>query len=182
MPLGVRDLCRDFRHSAAPRDIRHDPRSHQPLNIVLAAGYIVAMRVLCIGRHSFLSEHLCRYFEPLGVDAIPCVGIREAATLIPVHEPDAIICDYDLLATMSLTDWEQDPAVAGVPVIAVSLTRHPGEAHLLDINGIAGFLYLPTLDREDARRLLAAVRPKRTRIDPPNVLQWPGTTPIEQIR
>jgi len=154
----------------------------EPLNITSAERYIEAMKVLCVGRHPFLSEHLCRFFEPLGVDAIPCVGIREAAALAPAHEPDAIICDYDLLATMSLAEWEQEPAVAAVPVIAVSLTRHPGEAHLLDINGIAGFLYLPTLDREDARRLLATIRPKRTRIDPPNVLPWPGTTPIAHVR
>jgi hypothetical protein len=156
--------------------------SVEPLNIVSTARYILSMKVLCIGRHRFLSEHLCRYFEPLGVDAIPCVGIGEAASLVPVHEPDVIICDYDLLATISLADWEQDPVVAAVPVIAVSLSRHPGEAHLLDINGIAGFLYLPTLDREDAQRLLAAIRPKRSRIDPPNVLPWPGTTPIAQVR
>jgi hypothetical protein len=156
--------------------------SLESLNIASTTRYILNMRVLCVGRHPFLSEHLCRYFEHLGVDAIPCVGISEAASLVPLHEPDAIICDYDLLATISLADWEQDPVVAAVPVIAVSLTRHPGEAHLLDINGIAGFLYLPTLDREDARRLLAAIRPKRPRIDPPNVLPWPGTTPIAQVR
>jgi len=162
-------------------DARHDDRPIGPLNFAPGARYIVRMRVLCIGRHPFLSEHLCRFFESLGVDSIPCVGINEAASLVPAHEPDAIICDYDLLATMSLGDWEQDPTLSKVPVIAVSLTRHPGEAHLLDINGIAGFLYLPTLDREDARRLLAAIRPARTRIDPPN-LPWPGTTPVAQFR
>ena len=162
-------------------DVRHDQHPTDPLNFAPGARYIVRMRVLCIGRHPFLSEHLCRFFESLEVDSIPCVGISEAASLVPVHEPDAIICDYDLLATISLTEWEQDPALSQVPVIAVSLTRHPGEAHLLDINGIAGFLYLPTLDREDARRLLAAIRPKRTRIDPPN-LPWPGTTPVAQFR
>jgi DNA-binding NarL/FixJ family response regulator len=138
------------------------------------------MRVLCIGRHPFLSEHLCRFFESLGVDAIPCVGIREAASQLPMHEPDAVICDYDLLATTPL--GECDPKRLDVPVIAVSLTRHPGDAHLLDIEGIAGFFYLPTLDREDARRLLAAIRSKRGRIDPPNVLQWPETTPVAQFR
>ena len=159
-------------------------RSHgaEPLNFAPATRYIVAMRVLCIGRHLFLSEHLCRFFESLGLDAIPCVGLEEAARMVPVHEPDAVICDYDLLATMSLGNWEHDPALAHVPMIAVSLTRHPGEAHLLDTNGIAGFLYLPTLDPEDARRLLMAIQPKRSRIDPPNVFPWPGTTPVAQFR
>jgi hypothetical protein len=152
------------------------------LNITSTARYILAMRVLCVGRHRYLSEHLCRFFECLGLDTIPCVGIREAANLVRVHEPDAVICDYDLLATISLADWERDPTMSGVPMIAVSLTRHPWEPHLLDVNGIAGFLYLPTLDREDARRLLAAIRPKRPRIDPPNALPWPGTTAVAQFR
>jgi DNA-binding NarL/FixJ family response regulator len=157
-------------------------RRREPLIFAPAERYIVVMRVLCIGRHQFLSEHLCRFFESLGLETIACVGIREAANLVPMHEPDAVICDYDLLATISLADWERDPALGRLPVIAVSLTRHPGEAHLLDINGIAGFLYLPTLDRDDAQRLLAAIRPTRARIDPPNVLPWPGTTPVAQFR
>ena len=38
-----------------------------------------------------------------------------------------------------------------MPVIAVSLTRRPHEAHLLDVNGIGGFLYLPLLDRNAAQ-------------------------------
>ncbi|HEY4219154.1 MAG TPA: hypothetical protein VGM67_18555 [Gemmatimonadaceae bacterium] len=140
------------------------------------------MRVLCVGRHPFLSEHLGRFFENLGLDCIPCVGLAEAVELVPVHEPDAVICEYDLLATMSLADWERDPALQDLPVIAVSLTRHPGEAHLLDVNGIAGFLYLPTLEPRDAHRLLAALEPRHARINPPNVLQWPGTTPVPQFR
>jgi hypothetical protein len=172
------------RLAQSPCQVMHVTRESgiEALNITPAARYILAMRVLCIGRHPFLSEHLCRFFERLGLEAIPCEGIGQAATLVPVHEPDAVICDYDLLATKSLADWERDPTVADVPVIAVSLSRHPGESHLLDVNGIAGFLYLPTLDREDARRLLAAVRPKHPRIDPPNVLPWPGTTPVAQLR
>jgi len=157
-------------------------RGTQALNFASAARYIVAMRVLCISRHPFLTEHLCRFFQSLDLDTVPCAGMREAASLVPVHEPDAIICDYDLLATMPLETWERDPKLSDVPVIAVSLTRHPGEAHLLDINGIAGFLYLPTLDREDARRLLAAIRPKCERIDPPNTLPWPETTPVVHFR
>jgi hypothetical protein len=53
------------------------------------------------------------------------------------------------------------------------MTRHPGEVHVMDVNGIAGFLYLPTLDAEDACRLLAAVRRKTGAINPPSVLPWP---------
>jgi len=134
------------------------------------------MRVLCVGRHRFLSDHLSRFFEGLGVAATPCVGLREAIDRMPAEEPDAVICDYDLLATMPLGAWESDPALGDVPVIAVSMTRHPGEAHLLDINGIAGFLYLPTLDATDAQRLLAGLCRKRGAVSPTN-LPWPGTTP-----
>jgi DNA-binding NarL/FixJ family response regulator len=140
------------------------------------------MRVLCVARHTFLSDHLCRFFEMLGVDTIPCVGVEDAIKAVRIEDPDAVICDYDLLATNSIADWERDPALGSVPVIAVSLTRQPGEAQLLDINGIAGFLYLPTLEPEDAHRVLDAVRRKRGGINPPNVLPWPRTTPVANPR
>jgi hypothetical protein len=41
---------------------------------------------------------------------------------------------------------------------------------------VAGFLYLPTLEREDAQRLLSAVRLRRGRVNQQNVLPWPGPT------
>lgn len=155
-----------------------------PLNIGDTWRYILVMRVLCVGRHPYLSEHLGRFFEKLGVDTIPCVGMAEAVELAPAHDPDAIICDYDLLTAMSRASWESDPVLSRVPLIAVSLTRHPGEAHLFDISDIAGFLYLPTLEPEDAQRVLEAVVQKRggAGINPPNVLPWPGTTPIARVR
>jgi len=140
------------------------------------------MRALCVGRHQFLSEHLCRFFDSLGLDTVACVGMVEAAELARTASFDVVIADYDLLATTSLGDWEKDPACAGLAIIAVSMTRHPGEAHLLDVNGIAGFLYLPTLDAEHAHQVLSAVRRDRTAINPPNVLPWPGTTPVAQLR
>ena len=88
-----------------------------------------------------------------------CVGIGEAATLVPLHEPDAIIYDYDLLATISLADSGAGPRRRCCARDRRQPHSASGRSHLLDINGIAGFLYLPTLDREDARRLLAAIRP-----------------------
>ena len=131
------------------------------------------MRVLCVGRHRFLAEHFCRFFDGLGVDTMGCVGMGEAVEAIKAGHLDAVICDYDLLVTMPLTSWETDPILSGVPLIAVSMTRHPGEVHVMDVNSIAGFLYLPTLDAEDASRLLAAVRRKTGAINPPSVLPWP---------
>jgi hypothetical protein len=134
------------------------------------------MRVLCVARHPFLSEHLGRYFERLGIDTMPCVGLGDAQRLAPKYDVDAVICDYDLLASASLDAWASDPSLARRPVIAVSLTRHPGEAHLAESDCIAGFLYLPTLDADDAQRMLSAVRHRRGVNTPPNVLPWPAPT------
>ena len=109
---------------------------------------------LCVGRHPFLSEHLGGYFRRLGLATTCVVGIDEARIAAARQAPDLVLCDYDLLATAPLETWERDERLSTVPVIAVSLTRRPNEVHLLDINGIAGFLYLPTLDLQTARRVL----------------------------
>ena len=71
-------------------------------------------------------------------------------------DAEVIICEYELLTTLSLEAWERDELLSRRPVIAVSLTRRPHEAHLLDVNGIAGFLNLPLLDRDAAVRLISA--------------------------
>ena len=67
-----------------------------------------------------------------------------------------------LVVLVPLEQWEHDDLLSRTPVVAVSLTRHAEELQLLDVNGIAGFLYLPTLDRSAAMRILsaAAARPK----------------------
>ena len=93
------------------------------------------------------------------MDAASVVGIADAIEAARDQRPDIVFCEYDLLATMPLESWERDPFLSRVPVIAVSLTRRSDEMHLLDINNIAGFFYLPALTDEDARRLLHAVRP-----------------------
>ena len=134
------------------------------------------MRVLCVGRHPYLSAHLCRFLEPLGIETQPAVGLEGAADLAVAYRPDVVVCDYDLLATLSLDRWERDPLLSRLPVIAVSLTRRPDEVHALDVNGIAGFLYLPMLDREDARRLLELASSSRG-VSAPTSLPWPARTP-----
>lgn len=100
----------------------------------------------------------------MGVATTNCVGLDSAAKAASVLAPDVVICDYDVLATISLEKWEQDALLRDTPVIAVSLTRHAEELHLLDVNGIAGFLYLPTLEKAPALKILhaAAARPKYT--------------------
>jgi len=120
------------------------------------------LRALCIARHGYLSEHLSRYFADLGVLTKNVVGLESAIAGTAEWKPDVVICDYDVLATVPLEQWEHDDLLSRTPVVAVSLTRHAEELQLLDVNGIAGFLYLPTLDRSAAMRILsaAAARPK----------------------
>lgn len=117
------------------------------------------LKALCVGRHRFLSDHFGQFFRNLGVDAATVVGVSDAVAVAREHVPDVVFCEYDLLATVPLDAWERDPLLSRVPVIAVSLTRRSDEMHLLDVNNIAGFFYLPALTEDDARRLLHAVRP-----------------------
>src|SRR5213082_2706570 len=131
------------------------------------------MRVLCVARHPFLSAHLGRFFDALGVNSRPVVGLDEAIDAAALFQPDAVVCDYDLLATIPLDRWERDPLLSRLPVIAVSLTRRPEEVHLLDVNGIAGFLYLPTLEREQALQMLGAATSRhRAGVTSPASLPW----------
>jgi hypothetical protein len=132
------------------------------------------LRVLCVGRHRFLSAHFCRYFQVLGIETRPVVGLQGAIEAATAFDADAVICDYDLLATISLDAWERDPLLSRLPVIAVSLTRRPDEVSALDVNSIAGFFYLPTLDREQALRVLSAAASWRRRgVTSPTSLAWP---------
>jgi DNA-binding response OmpR family regulator len=114
------------------------------------------MRALCVGRHQYLSDHLSLYFRDAGLDTVAAVGLDGALAAARTEAPEIVLCDYDLLVSTPLDQWEQDEIVSRIPIIAVSLTRRPTEVHLLDINGIAGFLYLPKLDRETVRRVIGA--------------------------
>jgi len=119
------------------------------------------LRALCVGRHGFLADHFARFFADARVDVSAVVGLDGALRRAQEWVPDVVVCEYDLLATLPLDAWEGDAVLGRVPILAVSLTRRPNEVNPLDANGIAGFLYLPTLDALDARRLLfaAAARP-----------------------
>ena len=115
------------------------------------------MRLLCVGRHAYLAEHIAALFRARGAEACPVVGLDMAAQRACADAPDVVLCEYDLLATNPLGAWERDPVLSRVPVVAVSLTRRPHEACAFDVNGIAGFLYLPTLDHDAALRTLSAL-------------------------
>lgn len=122
------------------------------------------LHALCVARHYLLSEHIARYFAEMGVVTSNAVGLDSATHLGNGSSPDVVICDYDVLANLPLEGWEQHPLLAGKPVIAVSLTRRAEELHLFDLEGIAAFLYLPTLQRSAALEIVkaAASRPKYT--------------------
>lgn len=117
------------------------------------------MRVLCVGRHRYIAEHLGRFFGQFGLETSWTVGIREAVRAAWRHHPHLVICDYELLTTYSLECWEHDALLSRTPVMAVSLTRRPEDVNPLDINGIGGFIYLPQLTRERARQLFSGVCP-----------------------
>jgi len=61
------------------------------------------MRLLCVGRHAYLSEHLCRYFRGLGADCAGAVGAADALAVASRHEPHVVVCDCDLI-TPALLD------------------------------------------------------------------------------
>ncbi|MDB4900367.1 MAG: hypothetical protein JWN53_2175 [Gemmatimonadetes bacterium] len=119
------------------------------------------MRVLCVGRHAFLSEHFCRFFRELGAECEGVVGTAEVARVAAGFEPHLVVGDCDLLSTSLLDAWSRERTLANVPVLAVSMTRRPEEAFPDIVCGVVGVVYLPTLDRIQALALLdGAYRPR----------------------
>ena len=91
----------------------------------------------------------------MGLDTAGAVGL-DASIASAGTPPDVVICDYDLLASIPLEQWEKDGLLSSTPVVAVSLTRQSEELHLFNSSGIAGFLYLPTLEETPALKILRA--------------------------
>lgn len=115
-----------------------------------------SLRALCVGRHEYVSEHIGRFFGSLGIQTECVVGADGVLQAAHSETPDVILCEYELLTSFPITSWETHEHLAKTAVIGVSLSRRPNEAAPLDVNGIAGFLYLPTLDRENALRVIQA--------------------------
>jgi CheY-like chemotaxis protein len=124
------------------------------------------MRLLCVGRHAYLSEHLCRYFRGLGADCSAAVGVSEALSLAARYEPHVIVCDCDLITPALLDEWAVEPRTADVPLLAVSLTRRPEELPPVELMGVAGVLYLPALERSQVLALLAGAHRHRGVVAP----------------
>jgi len=113
------------------------------------------LRALCVARHRYLGEHFSRYFADLGLETSFAIGLPEALREASATPPDLLLCEYELLVKLPVEAWEGDGALAHVPLIVVSLTR-PANEGAIDAGGIAGFFYLPTLDRAAAARLMHA--------------------------
>lgn len=112
------------------------------------------MRLLCVGRHEFLSDHLSRYFCDLGAQCDAVVGVTAAPERARAFEPHLVVVESDLLTPAVLDAWSHDRALHEVPVLAVSLTHRPEECVSVAMSGLAGIIYLPSLAREDALSLL----------------------------
>jgi hypothetical protein len=93
--------------------------------------------------------------------------------------PDVALCEVDLLTDAGLREWENDSVLCDVPLLAVSLTRRHNEVPSLAGTAINGFLYMPTLTDDEARRALAAVAGGSVRA-PRRSLLWPAER--EQLR
>jgi DNA-binding response OmpR family regulator len=125
------------------------------------------MRVLCVGRHAFLSEHLCRFFSAAGAECEPAVGSAAALRKAAEFEPHVVVCDADLMTPALLDSWTTERALAEVPVLAVSLTRRPEESLPPAGPGLAAVVYLPGLEPEQATALLASLhRPRGVSLPP----------------
>lgn len=125
------------------------------------------MRVLCVGRHMFLSEHLCRFFDKLGAECTPAVGVAEVVAVAEWFDPHVIVADCDLLSSNLLDEWSRLPSLREVSVVAVSLTRRPEESVAPDICGSSAVVYLPRLGREQALALIAGADRPRGVVIPP---------------
>jgi len=120
--------------------------------------------VVCVARHEYIASHIARFFENVDVCTVGVVGVQGVVDATRSCAPDVVVCEYELLTTHPLDEWECDEVLRITPIVAVSLSRRSNELVPLDCNGIAGFLYLPTLTPADAHKLLraAAQRPHFT--------------------
>lgn len=128
--------------------------------------------MVCISRHQYLSEHLCRVFGELGVQCEPVVGVAAAGDLAERFEPHLMVVEDALLSPAVLDDWAAMHVMRDVPVLAVSLTRRPEDGVSVAMHGIAGVIYLPALDRDAALALIECAR-RPTGVVPPSDREVP---------
>jgi DNA-binding NarL/FixJ family response regulator len=129
------------------------------------------MRAVCIARHQYLTEHLCSIFDEIGVECTGAVGFQAGVEAAHANDPNVVICDYDLLAATPLLEWESDPRLAPIPIIPVSLTRRPDEALHIGSPGVAGFLYLAALDKDEIKKAVQTAAAHQVK-PPARALHW----------
>jgi hypothetical protein len=134
------------------------------------------MLVLCVARHLYLAQHLARVLGQAGAATRSAVGFDDARAIALDCQPDVIAAEYDLLATLPYRAWEDDDVLSRRPLVAVSLTRRPGESNALDKNGIGGYLYLPEVGASMMLRMLQAAAAAAVRA-PDGALPWPARKP-----
>ena len=127
--------------------------------------------MLCVGRHAFLSEHLCRVFGAAGALCEPVVGTNAVSPAAARFEPQVIICEGDLLTSTVLEGWARERTLTDVPVLAVTLTPRPDDMAPAELPGTdsAATIYLPALNRAQVAALLESARSPRGVSAPP---QW----------
>ena len=150
----------------------------EEMNIHRPATVYCGMRVLCVGRHVFLSEHLCRVFRDAGAECEPAVGVAEALRRAAEFEPHIVVSDCDLITPAMLESWTAEPALADVPVLAVSLTRRPEEPTPLNVSEPPAVIYLPALDAQQAASLLQVLHRPRGVAAP---LSWRPSVPAPSL-
>ena len=126
------------------------------------AAILRPLYVVCVARHEYIASHLARFFEHSDVSTVGVVGVQGAVDATRTCAPDVVVCEYELLISHPLDEWECDEVLRNSPIVAVSLSRRSNELAPLDCNGIAGFLYLPVLSSSSAQKLLlaASTRPR----------------------
>ena len=124
------------------------------------------MRLVCVARHVFLAEHLCRVFAELGVQCEHAVGVDAAGELAGGFEPHLVVVEDALLSPTVLDGWAASDALRNVPVLAVSLTHRPDECVSVEMSGLAGVIFLPSLNREEVLALMEGARRPRGVVAP----------------
>ena len=117
-----------------------------------------------------LSHHIAALCAEAGGECQSAVGTDEGLRIAREAPPDVVLCEVDLLIPERMTEWERESRVAGVPLLAVSLTRRQNESPVLAGTPLAGFLYLPALGPVDLTRALAAAT--RGALAPPDAYRW----------
>ncbi|MEP7001858.1 MAG: hypothetical protein ABI969_15325 [bacterium] len=100
---------------------------------------------------------MCRFFGELGAQCESVVGVSAAPRHAASFEPHLVVAESALLSPTVLDSWSNDDALHDIPVLAVSLTHRSDECPSVNMSGLAGVVYLPSLDRAAAATLLQSV-------------------------